>query len=150
MNKCSSCLLVLIALVLLLAGSLVACGSPSPVVESLPTEPSSPSGEVIPWNHANFYVGKIKVVEGPVVDSMWAKGSKEQDTFLNIGAPYPQPNRFTVVILIDDRGKFTQKFPPDPETHLLNKTVRVRGYIDTYRNGQQIQLSNPSDIWIVE
>jgi hypothetical protein len=41
-----------------------------------------------------------------VVSTKWASGSKGQPTFLNIGNPYPDENRLTVVIWIQNRGNF--------------------------------------------
>ena len=142
--------ILLIGLVLLLASSIIACAQPSPTLESAPPEKPPPSEEVIPWHKAKNYVGEIKVVEGPVVSAKWASGSKGKPTFLNIGKPYPDPDRFTVVIWIDHRDKFVKEFPSNPETHFLDKTVRVKGLIETYKGNPQIVLSEPSKIWIVE
>jgi len=162
--------ILLIGLVLLLASSIIACAQPSPSpapppqpapTQPLPTQPTPtpekpppekppPTEEVIPWPEAKNYVGETKVVEGPVVSANWASGSRGKPTFLNIGKPYPDPDRFTVVIWIDNRDKFIREFPPNPETYFLHKTVRVKGFIDTYKGNPQIVLSEPSKIWIVE
>jgi len=139
---------VLLGLALLLFASITACAPSS--LSSTPTIQPSSGEEAIPWHEANNHVGEIKVVEGPVVSAMWASGSEGKPTFLNIGKPYPAPDRFTVVIWIDNRVKFTREFSPDPETYFLYKTVRVKGFIDTYKGIPQIQLSDPANIWIVK
>ena len=71
-------------------------------------------------------------------------------TFLHIGNPYPDPDRFSVLIWSDHRGKFVDKFPPNPETYLLNRVVRVRGFIDVGKGYPEIALSDPADISVVE
>jgi len=55
-----------------------------------------------------------------------------------------------VLIWSDHRGKFVDRFPPDPETYLLNTTVKVRGFIDTSKGYPEIVLSDPADISVVE
>jgi len=73
---------------------------------------------------------------------MWASGSKGKPTFLNIGKPYPDPNRFTVVIWIQNRGKF----PQPPDDYYLGKTICVTGLIDEYKGIPQIEVKDPSQI----
>ena len=118
--------------------------------EELSQEKEIPPAEAIPWQEAKNYVGQVKVVEGPVVDAGYFPKSNGRPTFLNLGKPYPDLDRFTVVIWIDHRDKFVKEFPPNPETYFLHKTVRVKGFIDTYKGNPQIVLSEPSKIWIVE
>lgn len=108
------------------------------------------SHQVIPWEKAKDYIGQVKVVEGHVASATWASGSKGKPTFLNIGNPYPNPNRFTVVIWIDHRDKFVKAFPPNPESYFLSKTVRVRGLITSYKGVPQIELRDPSNIWVAK
>ena len=118
---------------------------PSPP-ETLPP----PSELVIPWDEAASHAGEIKVVEGPVVGATFDSGSMGKPTFLYIGKPYPDPDRFSVLIWLDHRSKFLRKFPPNPETHLPDKTVGVRGFIDNNKGYPEIVLTDPADIWVVE
>ena len=156
-NKLKWYSILVIGLLLLLA-AITACAPSSPSsarpTQPEPSQPSppqpSPTEEVIPWYEAKNHVGETKVVEGPVVSARWASGSKGKPTFLNIGKPYPDPDRFTVVIWIDHRDKFVKEFPPNPERYFLDKTVRVKGLIETYKGNPQIVLSDTSKIWIVE
>jgi len=109
--------------------------------------------EVISWEEAWRYIGQTKVVEGIVVDAKYAVTSKGQPTFLNIGKPYPQPGRFTILIWGSDRPKFAAKFPPNPETYLLNKRIQVTGVIGEYPKGSgnpEVILSDPSQIKVIE
>jgi hypothetical protein len=137
-------ILILALAILLSIGILVFWPKPSPP-RTIPS-----AGElVIPWEEAKSYVGEIKIVEGPVVDAEFARDSMGSPTFLHIGKPYPDSDRCTVVIWGDHRDKFMRKFPPNPETYLLNEKVRVRGFIDN-KGYPEITLTDPANIWVVE
>ena len=114
--------------------------------QTLPT----PSELVIRWDEARDYAGEIRIVEGRVLGTTFDSASMGKPTFLHIGKPYPDPNRFSVLVWSDHRGKFVDRFPPDPETYLLNTTVKVRGFIDTSKGYPEIVLSDPADISVVE
>ena len=92
----------------------------------------------------------IKIVEGPVVGGIFDRQSIGKPTRLQIGKLDSDTDRFSVFFWMDHREKFMRKFPPNPETYLLGKTVRVRGFIDDPKGYPQIVLSDPADIWIVE
>ena len=112
--------------------------------------PPTPSELVIPWDEAKNYAGEIRIVEGRVFGATFDSGSMGKPTFLHIGKPYLAPDRFSVLIWSDHRGKFVDKFLPNPETYLLNRTVRVRGFIDTSKGYPEIVLSDPADISVVD
>jgi len=100
-----------------------------------------PTGS-ISWNEAKNHIGERITVCGPVVDGTWASGSSGKPTFLNLGEPYPDPDRFTVVIWIDNRGNF----PQAPEDYYLGKTICVTGLITEYNGIPEIEVSYPSEI----
>ena len=130
----------------ILMAILIAIFWPEPSApETLPT----PSKIVIPWDEAGSYIGEIKIIEGPVVDAAFNIHSMGKPTFLYIGKPYPDPDRINVVIWSDQKGEFVQEFPPNPETYLLGKTVRVRGFI-TDKGFREIVLTHPANIWVIE
>ncbi len=129
-------LILLFGLVLLLATSVIACDQPPP-----PDEKELPS-YAITWNEAKYHIGERTTVYGPVVDTHWASGSKGKPTFLNIGEPYPDPNRFTVVIWIDYRANF----PQSPEDYYLGKTIYVTGLIIEYNGIPEIEVQTPTQI----
>jgi len=140
---------ILIGIALALVFVLGAC-TPTPEPATIPPEEISP-GEVpegiipsqaIPWDEAKNHISERTTVYGPVVDTHWASGSKGKPTFLNIGKPYPDPDRFTVVIWIDYRANF----PQAPEVYYLGKTIYVAGLIQEYDNIPQIEAKDPSQI----
>ncbi|MFW6105174.1 MAG: hypothetical protein ACOC7P_01170 [Chloroflexota bacterium] len=100
-----------------------------------------PSG-AIQWYEARDHIGERTTVCGPVVSATWATGSKGKPTFLNIGEPYPDPDRFTVVIWIQNRGNF----PQAPEDYYLGKTICVTGLITEYNGIVEIEVQYPSEI----
>ena len=131
--------ILLVGLVLLLVSSVISCGAPT--VTTTPEEKELPSN-AISWNEAKYHIGERATVYGPVVDTKWASGSKGKPTFLNIGKPYPDPGRFTVVIWIDNRGNF----PQAPEVYYLGKTIYVTGLITEYNGIPQIEATTPDQI----
>ena len=129
--------ILLIGVVLVLACSVVGC-APTQTTETEPTN-------AVSWDEAKYHIGDRATVCGPVVDTYWASGSNGKPTFLNVGKKYPDPDRFTVVIWIQNRAKFAQA----PEVHYLGKTICVTGLIDEYPKGSgsaQIQVTDPSQI----
>jgi hypothetical protein len=83
-------------------------------------------------------------VFGPVVSAFFAEDEISQPTFLNLGAPYPDPSRFTVVIWIGARDNF----PAPPEAMYAGATVCVTGLIEWYDGAPEVFASGPWDIWI--
>ena len=162
------CSILLVGLVLILATSVMACASaptsPSGSEPPSPPPPTSPSGSEPPspaptsppgpepppppppqgisWDEAKYHKGERTTVYGPVVDTYWASGSKGKPTFLNIGKPYPNPDRFVVVIWIDNRGNF----PSSPEDYYIGKNIYITGLIQPYNGIPQIEATDSSQI----
>jgi len=98
--------------------------------------------DAISWDEAKNHIGERTTVYGPVVDTHYASESSGKPTFLNMGNPYPDPNRFTVVIWGENRGKFSQP----PEDYYDGKTIYVSGLIDPYEEVPQIEVTSPDQI----
>jgi hypothetical protein len=98
--------------------------------------------DAINWDEAKNHIGERTTVYGTVVDTRWASGSSGKPTFLNMGNPYPDPDRFTVVIWGDNRGKFSQP----PEDYYDGKTIYVTGLIEEYNGVPEIEVTSPSQI----
>lgn len=109
--------------------------------------PQIPSG-AIKWTEApHLQIGKSVSIYGTVEKTEYAPQSEGQPTFIDIGAPYPDPRRVSVVIEGRDRGKF----PSTPESLYLGKVVCVTG-IAQYRYGAacKIKVKSPSQIQVIE
>jgi len=98
--------------------------------------------DAISWDEAKNHIGERTTVYGPVVDTCYASGSSGKPTFLNMGNPYPDPNRFTVVIWNENRGKFSQP----PEDYYDGKTIYVSGLIVPYDGAAEIEVTSPDQI----
>jgi hypothetical protein len=124
--------LLLLALLLLATG----CTTSSQV--------SGCSG-AIGWREAANNLGAFATVRGPVVDSYFASRGEGQPTFLDVGRPYPDPDRFSVVIWGRDRPNFTTP----PEQTYRGRTVCVSGLIDTASGSPGIEVTSPTAISVV-
>ena len=138
--------LLLLGVALALLGSTVACGGKTP---SLPGETPVTEHEEQVLDARDTatllaHAGKTRIVEGVVVKTYYAQSSKGQPTFLDFHDPYE--GYFTAVIWGEDRDKF----PPEPETYYLNKSVKIKGLIETHKGTPQIVLTDPAQIWAVE
>lgn len=117
-----------------------------------PARAEKPSGEkpaaagVVDWSDAGDHVGQRVTVSGRVAGTHYASGSNGRPTFLNIGRDHPDPDRFTVVIWGDNRGRFSSA----PESMYAGKTVRVTGEMSLYRGGAQIVVDDPGQIEVVK
>ncbi|MCJ7515360.1 MAG: PKD domain-containing protein [Dehalococcoidia bacterium] len=106
---------------------------------------------VISWEEAGSYIGQNQVVEGIVVSTYYAAGTKSQITYLDFHKPYE--NYFKCIIWGRDREKFVREFPPSPETYFLNKHVQVTGLIEEYPKASgvpEMALKDPSQIKLAE
>jgi len=98
--------------------------------------------EGISCYEAKNHIGERTTVYGAVVDTHYASGSSGKPTFLNMCYSYPDPNRFTVVIWGENRGKFSQP----PEDYYDGKTIYVSGLIVSYDGVPQIEVTSPDQI----
>jgi len=96
----------------------------------------------ISCHEAKNHIGERTTVYGTVVDTHYASGSSGKPTFLNMCYPYPDPNRFTVVIWGENRGKFSQP----PEDYYDGKTIYVTGLIKEFKDVPEIEVTSPSQI----
>ena len=96
----------------------------------------------VSWDNASNHIGRRITVYGPVVDTRYASSSRGQPTFLNIGKPYPDPGRFTVVIWGENRGNF----PSPPEVYYKGRTIFVTGVVTRYEGVPEIEASDLTQI----
>lgn len=97
------------------------------------------------WNEAGRHVGETACVEGPVAGVGTSRGG---DVFINVGRPYPDPNRFTLFIPARHVGKFEAAFGSRFWIDLPGRIVSARGEIRLYQGVPEIQLSEPENLVI--
>lgn len=139
--------LVLIVASLTLAGcSATPVSSPAQSNTDAPTTSTTvnvdPCAGAQNWTEAASLMGSKAFIRGPVKSVLHETSSTGEPTFINIGADYPSPSRFTVVIW----GKSRSQFATPPETAYDGATVCVRGRVQDYRGVAQMQVSSPSQI----
>jgi hypothetical protein len=115
---------------------------PTPTLIPEPTATPVLCPGAIPWNETINHVGEYATVIGPVVGATWAQEARGKPTFLNLGLPYPDPGRFTVLIWIDGRWNFDHP----PEETYLGLTVCVTGTIELYEGSPEMIVEGPE--WI--
>jgi hypothetical protein len=76
-----------------------------------------------------------------VAGAFYASSSSGSPTFLNLGADYPSPRRFTVVIWGRDRYRFRA-----PERRYARRTICVRGLIRSYDGIAEVFATSPSQV----
>jgi hypothetical protein len=123
-----------------------ATSKPPPAPAStLTTAPSGPIGgcpAFEQWNEASSHVGEYAKVKGPVASTDYAVTSNGSPTFLNVGNPYPNPDRFVVLIWGENRDNF----PVAPEAAYEGKLICVSGTISDYQGVPEIEVSTPDQI----
>lgn len=96
----------------------------------------------IKLDEVNQHIGDSVSVCGKVADLRYFENSKNQPTFLNIGATYPN-QQLTLVIWGDARKLFTGKVED-----LLNKDICITGRLILYKNKPEIIIEKPEQIII--
>jgi hypothetical protein len=69
--------------------------------------------------------------------------------FLDSEPNYRDPNNLGVVVTEAGRAKFTEAGIDDPTEHFKGKTIRVQGTVIRKEKGPYIEVSEPSQIEIV-
>jgi hypothetical protein len=116
--------------------------APPTTTTARPTTTTSAIPDGIPWQDALDYVGKKVTILGPVVSTNFASSSNGSPTFLNVGLPYPEAGRFTVLIWGDDRGRFASA----PEDMYDGQNIAVTGVVKKYNGAAEIIVTRASQI----
>jgi micrococcal nuclease len=98
------------------------------------------NNEIISYQDASKFYGKIKTVEGIVV----VTNNTGKVCFLNFHKDWKR--YFTAVIFASD----FDKFPKNPEDYYLNRKVRVTGLIKEYNGKPEIVVKSPGQIQIIK
>ena len=119
--------------------------APPVVPESSPPAPTpveaasapAPALKVVPVDEAAEHIGERVTVEGLVSGGRYLPDSKTKPTLLNFGPPFPNQT-FTIVI----RAEARDAFEAPPEADLLQKTVRVTGFVTSHKGKPQIEVTD--------
>lgn len=91
----------------------------------------------------NKHIGDSVIVCGKIYGGKFLDAAKNQPTFLNMGAVYPN-QLLTIVIWGNTRKLFSYK----PEEHLKDKTVCVTGKIEVFKEKPQIVITQVSQLQV--
>lgn len=92
------------------------------VIGGAPSPPAS-CDDPTPWQRASDHVGEEAAVVGPVAEVRTVEDVGGAPTFVNVGAPHPEPERFDIVIYEDVRAELGA----DPAQQLADEEVCVVG-----------------------
>ena len=93
------------------------------------------------WDQARAFAGQSGTFRGEVVSATFVENSVRQPTFLNVGRPFPDPSRLTVVVWGRDRGRFPQ--PPEV-AYSEGREICVSGAVTLFEGVVQIEISSPA------
>ena len=94
------------------------------------------------WSEAGRSVGRSGTFVGRVIGVRYLPGTQGQPTYINIGLPFPDPARLTVLIW----GRSRNRFSTAPEQLYAGKTLCVSGEVELYEGSPQIEVTSPSVI----
>lgn len=89
---------------------------------------------------AGSYVGETHTVAGPVVNVYQASQSRGMPIFVNIGAKYPSPECFTLLIWAEDLNGDIEEMLNAVDHG--NAWIEVTGYVSLYEGRTQIQTGD--------
>ena len=93
------------------------------------------------WDQARAFLGQQGTFRGEVVSATFVEDIGREPTFLNIGRPFPDQSRLTVVVWGEDRGQFSQ--PPEV-AYSPGQEICVSGEVTLFEGVAQIEISSPS------
>ena len=93
-------------------------------------------------------VNESVTVEFVVQRTKCCTGSSQ--VFLDSEASYRDPKNLGIVVTESGRTKFAEAGIDDPTAHFKGKTIRVRGVVIRKEKGPYIEVSDPSQIELVE
>jgi hypothetical protein len=94
------------------------------------------------WDQAAGRAGQQAAVEGRVAATAYVPDVGGEPTFLNLGNPHPNPQRFDVVIY----GDLREGFDASPENQFADRDVCVVGRVRLRDGVPQIVLRSPAAI----
>lgn len=82
------------------------------------------------WYNARSQIGTNCTIAGPVAEVYQATQSQGMPIFVDIGEPYPSPNRVTLVVWADSLSNFEEMLN---EVSQGDAWLSITGYLSSYR-----------------
>lgn len=96
----------------------------------------------ISWQNAMDYVDQEVAVLGTVAEYSYLPKVNGAPTWLNLGAKYPEKNRFSLVIWGDYRSQFGAVLSRD----LVSKQICAIGVVKLWKGIPQMEIKRPNDL----
>lgn len=125
----------ILAIISLVVLSLVATSAAAPSTALSATQ-ASPCANTLTWQQASKKAGRTVSVTGLVTSAKfvhWKNGNGSM-TFLDMGAKYPSPARFSVVVWNRNVAQYA------------NKRVCARGQVTIYKGIPEMSVDNVSSL----
>jgi hypothetical protein len=110
----------------------------SRTIGGVPDAPVTTCEDPVDWRQAGEVAGSRAAVAGEVVAGTFASDVGGSPTFLNLGNPHPDPDRFDIVIYPDVR----ERFDTPPEEAFVGLRVCVQGEVRDREGVPQVVLDN--------
>lgn len=91
------------------------------------------------WYNAGSQIGTNCTIAGPVAEVYQATQSQGMPIFVDIGEPYPSPNRVTLVVWADSLSDFEEMLNAVSQG---NAWLSVTGYLSSYDGVAQFDISD--------
>lgn len=96
----------------------------------------------IAWQKAKDYVDQQVAVLGTVAEYRYLPKINGAPTWINLGAKYPNKNRFSVVVWGDYRSQFGRALSSD----LVSRQICVMGLVKLWDGVPQMELKRPQEL----
>lgn len=119
--------------------------APAPTValpSSTPAALGESCGNPVPWNRAGNFIGRQAAVSGRIAGISYRPQSAGQPTWINIGADFPDQNRFVAVIWGRNRSALGRTL----DRLQVGSEVCVIGEVGEYTGIPQIEVESRAQI----
>lgn len=103
------------------------------------------SSDAVSWREASEHVGETVSIYGPVVSINHESTDERQRTYVDLGLPYPDTKRLTMIVEDADKGAF----PDEIDALYADKTLNITGEIYQYEGSNYIAVTSPSQVQVL-
>ena len=109
-------------------------------------EPWVSCDSAVDWRDAPGFLGRVIYVKGPVAIIDHHSDIDGAPTYINLGASYPDRERFTLVIW----GRNVEHFQPFLDEVQIGDMLCATGQVSEYQEISQIQMRSPGQVEFAE